>query len=248
MYCIVIHDDMMMCNISVSKVADDVKPMKQTMAMKKARTAGSKTTRKSQNRKANAASFSELFTATPVTSESETTSDVHHHKELKRKEPSKKLPGKQDRKETICMPSKRPAPVKPAPEIAEINEPPGSIKVDPWISEQAKLVMSLGRGSAAVEAARGKQNGAQKSLKASDVFKPSSFEADVSKKGSVREECLKKFKESVQQEGKTRERGRLRNKFTHLINDYPSTSRSEKIPEPAKTAMADSSMRCAKFF
>ena len=229
----------------VFKVAEsslDVQPMKQTRTAK-ARTAGSKTTRKSLNKKSNAVSFSELFTATPVTSKSETTSDVDHHKELKRKEPSKKMQGKQDRNETKCIPVS----MKPAPEIAEINDPPGRIKVDPWISEQAKLVMSLGRGSAAVQAAKGRQNASQKSLKAPDVFKPSSFEADISKKGNVREECLKRFKESVQQEGKTRERGRLRNKFAHLINNDSATSRTE-ISEPPKSAVTASSMRFAKFF
>eukprot|EP00112_Aurelia_sp_Birch-Aquarium-sp1_P015130 Seg3325.5 transcript_id=Seg3325.5/GoldUCD/mRNA.D3Y31 product="DNA replication factor Cdt1" protein_id=Seg3325.5/GoldUCD/D3Y31 len=226
----------------VAESALDMQPMKQARATR-VRTAGSKTTRESRKKKANAISLSQLFSATPVTSTSETTLDVDQHKELKRKAPSKSLQAKQDRRAAKCMPSKIPVPVKATPDFLEVSEPRGSIKVDPWISEQAKLVMSLGRGSAAVQAAKGKQSATQKSLKASDVFRPSNSEANAAAKGNVREECLKKFKESVQQEGKTRERGKLRNKFAHLVNDGAATSRTEKISEPPKTAKTDSLSR-----
>eukprot|EP00794_Sanderia_malayensis_P019078 gene19079-20994_t len=191
-------------------------------------------TRTSRTRKATETSLSQLFTAKPVTLSSEPTSVKDQHGELKRKIPQKKSAQPPASNVVEKGTSGEAELHQNAKDDDSINNR-GSLKVNPWISEQAKLVLQQsGRGRAAVEASRGKGLANSKNLKPSDLLNPNSeAKADVVNKGNVREECAKKFQESIRREPKGR--GRLREKYAHLLLEkgkQSSTSISSEKPAP----------------
>lgn len=165
-------------------------------------------------------SISRLLSAAPVASGSETTSLSDGHAKRKRKS-SKKQENRQtieNEKDTIESNIK-------ADKEVESDMKLSDIKVNPWISEQAKLVLAVGRGCAAIQASTNKNNLTldSKTLKASDVFKSTTSSKDDENKGNVREEYLKKFHDNIKTEG----RGRLRQKYSNLLKPDADNSKKE---------------------
>lgn len=100
------------------------------------------------------------------------------------------------------------------------------VKIDPWISDQAKLVLAVGRGCAAIQASHAKiDSSSSKPLKASHMLKPPTDSQGNSSKGNVREEYLKTFNENVKS---ARGRGRLRQKYSNLLNPDIDSSEEER--------------------
>ena len=114
-----------------------------------------------------------------------------------------------------------------------------NIKINPWISEQAKLVLAVGRSCAALNAVYSRDDQIKdKSLKASDVLKQNASTKVNESKLSIREEYLKKYQENINSGGK---KGRLRERFSHLLG---STSTETKHSSgPSKDAQPKSPLR-----
>ena len=172
---------------------------------------------KSQNQEL---SLSKLLSAEPVKTASETTSSADGHQRPKRKNTSISINKKSQIQDSTANDSQNEQLTNPL-----AVEPHNNVKVDPWISEQAKLVLAMGRGSKAVQASQGKnEKTTSKSVKPSEVFKPGS--EGVANKGNVREMCLQKFQETIKAEKAVSGKGRLRQKFSHLISSAADEQKS----------------------
>ena len=188
-----------------------------------------KNTRKN-HKKNGEMTLSTLLTASPVLKSSETTSVTDEHKKRKRKSSKKYNSPTTGDCETVAKEINVPVNVG---QIAEKKI--SNVRIDPWISEQAKLVLAVGRGCAAIQASNAKVDSSNpKSLKASDVFKQANASNDNENRGNVREEYLKKFHENVKS---AKGKGKLRQKYSHLLDaevDSPQVTKEANLREDAE--------------
>ncbi|XP_065065111.1 DNA replication factor Cdt1-like isoform X2 [Rhopilema esculentum] len=202
---------------------------------RKARCSNKRT--KSQNQEL---SLSKLLSAEPVKTASETTSSADGHQKPKRKNTSNLM----DKKSQILDSTVNDSQSEELTNSVAVEQH-SNVKVDPWISEQAKLVLAMGRGSKAVQASQGKnEKTTSKSVKPSEVFKPGSEE--VVNKGNVREMCLQKFQETIKAEKAVSGKGRLRQKFSHLISSAADDPKSNIAVSTRHEKESISSTRSAR--
>ena len=184
---------------------------------------------------------STLLSAAPLLETSETTSHTDEHNKPKRK--AKRKP------ENKLVKEKKTVSAEDNPSLLSQKdskeEHPDRIKINPWISEQAKLVLAVGRGCAAVSAAYSKgDQSSEKSLRASDVLKQTSVNEKSENKGNVKEEFLKRYQSNIKSSDK---KGRLREKFLHLLDekDYPIETKNST--ESSEGTQSKSTLRYSQF-
>ena len=179
---------------------------------------------------------SALLSAAPLLYGSEPTSFSDSHSKHKRKS-NMKLEKKQIEEQNSD-------PIRACP-ISDSEENSGklsdNIKVDPWISEQAKLVLAMGRGCAAVSVSHKKVDLLHKNLlKASDVLKKDSKVEEKGNRTNVREEYLKKYQKTIESAGK---KSRLKEKFAHLLDDKGAPTETKYSSESTTDTQLSSTLR-----
>ena len=178
-----------------------------------------------RNKKNSEVTISTLLSAAPFIKTSETTSHNDEHNKHKRKakrKPENKLVT--EKKTDIAEENS-----SLHSEMDSNEQQPDRIKINPWISEQAKLVLAVRRGCAAVSAAYSKVGQSnEKSLKASDILKQASVTEKSENKGNVKEEYLRKYQSNIKS---TDRKGRLREKFAHLLGEKDHSIETEHSTE-----------------
>ena len=188
-----------------------------------------------RSRKRGEMTVSALLSAEPLQLGSETTSFSDSHSRHKRKS-NMKLEKKQI-EEQNSVPIRCPM-LDSEQDSGKLSD---NIKIDPWISEQAKLVLAMGRGCAAVNVSHKKIDLLHKNLvKASDVLEKGSSAEEKGNRTNVREEYLKKYQENIESAGK---KNRLKKKFAHLLDDKGATTERTHSSESSTDTQLSSTLR-----